>query len=519
VLPFRDLSGQPGGQLLGDGLVETVSVRLVNVPGVQVVTPSAVLEAADRGGDVFRIVKDLGANLALQGSIQRQGDMLRVTYSVWNTRTRAQVAAGDLTGSASELFSIQDRLAESVARDLGLAQPRRTPPPAGLATTDQQERYLQALGNLQRYDKPASVAAALTLLEGLAAAVPGSALVQAALARACLHQYTLTREKQWAARAIAAADLASRLDAGIPEVHVTRGLILTRTGRGGEAIQEYRIALSQSPNSMEGLIGLAAAYESVGRKEEAEATYRRAIERQPGYWAAYNNLGGFYYAVGRYPQAVEAFRRAAELAPDSVRAWNNLGAAYQQMDRLEDALAAFQRSTRISPNDGAYSNLGTLQFFLGRYADAARSFQQAAALTPGKALYWLNLGDAYRYAPGTRPKAAGAYQRSIALARETLATSPRDAETLATLGLALAKTGKPAEGMAEIRKALEVEPGNPDTFYDAAVVSSVMNKPEDAIGWLRQAVDAGLGVRQIEADPEFQGLRKLDSYKKVFGKP
>ncbi len=518
VLPFRDLSGQPGGQLLGDGLVETVSVRLVNVPGVQVVTPSAVLAAADRGGDIFRIAKDLGANLALQGSIQRQGDTLRVTYSVWNTRTRAQVAAGDLTGPASELFSIQDRLAERVARDLGLAQPRRTPPPAGLATTDQQERYLQALGNLQRYDKPASVAAALTLLEGLAKAVPGSALVQSALARACLHQYTLTREKEWAVRAIAAADLAARLDAGIPEVHVTRGLILTRTGRGGEAIQEYRIALSQAPNSMEGLIGLAAAYESVGRKEEAEATYRNAIELQPGYWAAYNNLGAFYYAAGRYPQAAAAFRRAAELASDSVRAWNNLGAAYQQMDRLDDAFAAFTRSAQIRPNDGAYSNLGTLQYFLGRYADAARSFAQAVALTPRKALYWLNLGDAYRWTPGMRNKAAGAYQRSIALARESLAADPRDTETLATLGLALAKTGKPAEGMAEIRKALEVEPGNPDTFYDAALVASLMGKPEEAIGWLRQAVDAGLGVRQIEADPEFQSLRKLDSYKKFFRK-
>src|SRR5439155_827589 len=48
VLPFRDLSGLPGGQLIGDGLVETVSARLQNVAGIQVVTPSASVAVGDR---------------------------------------------------------------------------------------------------------------------------------------------------------------------------------------------------------------------------------------------------------------------------------------------------------------------------------------------------------------------------------------------------------------------------------------------------------------------------------------
>jgi serine/threonine-protein kinase len=520
VLPFRDLSGQPGGQLVGDGLVETVSSRLANVPGVQVVTPSAVFQVSDREGDFFRIARDLGANLVLRGSVQRQGDSVRITYSVWNTQTRGQVAGGDLTGLASEIFSIQDQLAERVARELRLPAPsRRTPPPAGLATTREQERYLQALGNLQRYDKPASVEAALALLEELSAEAPDSALVQAALARACLHKYTLTREKKWAARAIAAADRATRLDAGIPDVHVTRGLILTKTGRGSEAIREFEVALSQAPNSLEGLIGLAAAYESVGRNAEAEATYRRAIELQPGYWAVYNHLGAFDYAIGRYAQAIEMFRRAAKLAPDSVRAWNNLGGAYQQAGRFDEALDAYKRSARIAPNDGAYANLGTTEFFLGNYRQAAEAFERATQLTPAKALYWSNLGDAYRWAPGLRPKSATAYERAIALARDQLTTDPRDTVALDTLGLCLAKTGKPAEGLAQIQKALSIEPGNPVFLYDAAVVSNLLGKPRDAVAWIQRAVEAGLTPAQIQREPEFQNLRKLPEFAEKLSAP
>jgi len=517
VLPFRDLSGRPDGQLVGDGLVETMSARLAGVPGVQVVTPSAVVAASDRDGDIFRIARDLGANLVLRGAVQRQGDRMRITYSVWNTRARSQVTAGDLTGPAADIFALQDQLADRVARELRLSPPtRRTPPPTGLATVEEQERYLQALGHLQRHDRPESVDAALALLEPLAAQSPGSALLQAALSRACLAKYTLTREKEWAKRAMAAADRGTRLNPGTPEVHVTRGMILNRTGRGGEAIAEFQIALSQAPNSLEGILGLAEAYESVGRNGDAENTYRRAVALQPDYWNVYNGLGGFYYRHGHYREAADQFRQLVGKAPDSVRGWNSLGAACQQADRFDEALDAYRRSTQLRPNDGAYSNMGTLLYFLSRYKESAEAFEQAAKLTPAKSLYWANLGDAYRWGPGTRPKAAAAYEKAIARAREEISVDPGDASARVTLGLGLAKTGSPAAGLEEIRKALEIEPGNPDTFVSAAVVSNLLGKPDDAIGWLRQAVDAGMGVRQIEAEPELQNLRMLDAYKKVF---
>ena len=517
VLPFRDLSGSREGQLVGDGLVETVSARLANVPGVQVVTPVADVVAANADGDIFRVGRDLGANLVLRGAIQRQADRVRITYAVWNTRTRSQVAAGDLTGSAGDLFAIQDQLTDRVARQLRLPTPtRRTPPPTGLVTSGEQERYLQALGLLQRYDRPESVEEARRLLEALAVEAPGSALVQAALARAYLHAYTLTHDRIWATRAAGAAERAARLDPALPDVHVTRGLVETQMGRGGEAIAEFQIALSQSPNSLEALFGISDAYHSVGRNAEAEGALFRAASLQPDYWAVYNRLGAFHYGLGRYGRAAEQFRRAAEKAPDSVRAWNNLGAAYQQNDQFDEALAAYTRSAAVRPNDGAYSNLGTLQFFLGRYKESAEAFEKATAATPGKALYWANLGDAYRWAPGMREKAPAAYARAIALAREKLRIDPDDTAARSTLGLSLAKSGSLEEGLAEIRRALEKEPGNPDYLYNAAIVANLLGRSEDALGWLRQAVTAGLGVRQIQSEPEFKSLRGLESYKKIF---
>ena len=182
VLPFRNLSSQPGGQVIGEGLVEIVSARLASMPGLQVVTPTAVVAAADREPEFSRLAKTLGANLILHGTFQRERDRIRITYAVVNTVTRQSVAAGTLDGTASDLFLLQDRLAENVSQALKL--PRRaprTPRPAGLEGAGAQERYVQAIGHLQRYDRPTSVDEAARLIDALARDNPSSAILQASL--------------------------------------------------------------------------------------------------------------------------------------------------------------------------------------------------------------------------------------------------------------------------------------------------------------------------------------------------
>src|SRR5262249_30426028 len=144
-------------------------------------------------------------------------------------------------------------------------------------TADQQERYVRALGNLQRYDKPASVDEALRLLEALVIEKPGSALVQAALGRADLYKYNLTREKIWAEKADVAVARARQLAQELPEVASTSGELLVRTGKPEEAVVAFRRALALQPNNYDALLGLARAEDASGRAAEAEGAYRRAI--------------------------------------------------------------------------------------------------------------------------------------------------------------------------------------------------------------------------------------------------
>jgi tetratricopeptide (TPR) repeat protein len=508
VIPFKDLTGDPRGQLMGDGFVATISVRLWGVSGLQVVTPQAAVRAADTEQDVLRIARSIGANVVVLGTFQREGQVLRITYKVVNTRDNVQVAAGSVDGSASDVFALQDRLADAVLRDLHLpARSRKPTAPPGLDAPGQQERYLQAIGLLQRYDKRESVEQALEILSALARERPNSAIVQAALARADLALFDFTKDRSFADRALAAADAARSLDPGLAEVDLSTGETLLATGRAPEAVEAFRRALAVNPQFFEALLGLGRASERAGDDAAAEAAFRKAIALQPGAWAAYNQLGALYNDRGRYREAADLFRQATRMTPDSYRAWSNLGGACTSGCNFAAALEAFQRALSLRPDSpSALSNLGLTQLWTGRPADAVESLEKASGKSPKNFVIWGNLGDAYG-ARGRAADATKAYERSIELAREQLRLDPRDAAAHSFVATGLARTGQLAAASEEIRQALELDSKEPNILSDAAIVAALAGRDGEAIEWLRKAVAAGYCPQIIARQPEFERIR------------
>ncbi|MEO8432927.1 MAG: protein kinase, partial [Acidobacteriota bacterium] len=514
VLPFRDISSPSGNTFLGDGIVETVSARLGRVPGVQVVTPAPGAALASHASDPFLLARDYGADLFLVGAIQHEKDRVRITYAVWDRRDRTQITGGDVTGPSSSLFSIQDELTDRVCKELNLARAAAAPP-SGL-TGQQQERYVEALGALLRWDQADSIDHAVSVLDALAAEAPASALAHAALARAQLKKYEVSHDAAWAQRAAAECDRAAALDAALPQVHVTRGALLARTGHPGEAVGEYEKALAQEPNLIEAMLGLANAQRAAGRAADAEKTYRRAIALQPNLWIAYNGLGRLYYDQGRYGDAATAYREVVRLTPDNIRGYNNLGATLQQLDELDRAFEAYETSARLNPSDAnTQSNLGTLHYFLRRYPEAAACFERATAITPNKSLYWTNLGDAYLRAPGLAGRAPAAYDRAAERARAEIAVDPRDAAAHATLALALARKGDARAAREEVRRSVDLGPKDPENLYQAAVVAALAGEKEEAAQWVRKAIEGGMSVAQVRREPEFDRLREVPVFQRA----
>jgi serine/threonine protein kinase/tetratricopeptide (TPR) repeat protein len=511
LMRFKDLTGDPNGQLVVDGLAETLSARLAHFPSVQVMrpaTPDAVANANPR-----QVGRDLGANVVLTGSMQRAGDRLRIAYEVIDL-THGTTHAGDLVeGSVSELFTIQDKLADSIAASLQLGAPAFRP--AAPDTSISQTGYLEALGHLRRYDSEASVDSAIHILEELAAQ-SSSASVQAALGRAYLAKFQLTHDAKWATPAAAACDRAISADPQNPDVRVTLGELRRFTGHLDEALKEYTATLAQQPTNADAILGLAETYKAAGKLPEAEDAYRKSIELQPNYWGGYNKLGAFYAGHGRLQESVAMFQRVIALVPDNQRGYNNLGGVYEQMGRYDDAVAVFSRSIAKKPTDQAYSNLGTCYYFLGKYSNAAVAFQRATALTPTKYIYWANLGDAYRWVPTQEAKSNQAYDEAISLCRRELRLNAGDAITRSRLAECLAKRGDAVSARKEIAQALAIAPADGRVMYKAAIVENVGGHDPETVGWLKKAIEHGYDRSEIQRDPEFAVLRNSDVYKRMF---
>jgi Flp pilus assembly protein TadD/TolB-like protein len=519
VLPFRDLTGDENARLMGLGFVETVSVRLTGLPGVQVITPSAVVAAVDAHKEDLSAARALGASVFVAGTFQRQLDRVRITYRVVEVIKENQIAARALDGSASDLFSLQDDLADDVARDLHLPAVRRRWSLSPGLDAAQQAQYLRAAGLLQRYDRHDAVEEALEILKGLAAARSDSALVQAALGRARLAEFALTKDRAWADGAIAAADAARSIDPDLPEVDVTVGQILNATGRAGEAAEAFRRALAANPDNFEAHLGLGSALEKTGERVAAESAFRRALALQPSSFSAYNNLGAFYAHLGRYRDAAEMFRHASRLTPDSYWAWSNLGGVLAMACDFQPALGAFARALALRPNDAAAaSNLGVTQLWMGRYRDAAASLELAARNNPNDFRIQTNLGDARR-AVGQASDAAANYARSLALAKEQLRLNARDAQAHSYAATSLAKMGGREEANAQMKQALAIDAKDPGILVDAAVVAALAGRKAEAIGWLRKAVEAGYCRGIIARLEEFEPFRKDSEFRAIIAAP
>lgn len=159
-----------------------------------------------------------------------------------------------------------------------------------------------------------------------------------------------------------------------------------------------------------------------------------------------------------------------------------------------------------------------MQLWTGRYAEAVESLERASRDAPNYYQIWANLGDAYR-AAGRGDSAAGAYTRSIALARDQLRLDPRDAAAHSFLATGLAKTGSLEEAGAEVRAALELDARNPNILSDAAIVAALAGRTAEALGWLRRAVEAGYCRSILARQPEFSRLREEPEFRSIVAAP
>ncbi|MDP9193441.1 MAG: protein kinase [Acidobacteriota bacterium] len=510
VVPFRDLNSTAEGRILADGISQLIAARLAEVRELRVSSPFDGARVSD-GDDVRIVAAKRRVQAVVRGSVQRNGNDVRVTYALIDALTGRTLAADTATRAATDLFALEDVVAEDLLRELGRKAAPRTRVATAALGPDDQRRFIEAVGLLQRVKDERSVDRAIASLESILRNARDSGAVNALLARALLFKASLSGRPALIEQATVYATRGVALSGNDPDSHVTLGRLQNASGHYAEATASFQRALALRDDDADAVIGIAEALQGQGRDADAEQMFRKGLALQPDSSVNHAKFGGFCYRRSRYEEAALHFRKSTELLPDFARGFANLGAALQNLNRNDEALAAYRRSLAIEPTAAGWSNLGTFQFFLGRYAEAQKSYERAVQLAPSDHVMWLNLGDACRAAKSEC--ATEAWKRAIAAGRAALELKANDAETRAMVASCLMKSGDADGAQREIRRALTDNPTSPEVLYQAAVIGALGGSHDSALSWLERAIRAGYPAAAAERDPMLESLRELPAFR------
>jgi tetratricopeptide (TPR) repeat protein/tRNA A-37 threonylcarbamoyl transferase component Bud32/TolB-like protein len=307
-------------------------------------------------------------------------------------------------------------------------------------------------------------------------------------------------------RARQALDSAAALDPDSPSIKRAYAVLYLGTGRPEQAEKVMLDVIERRPFDDEPYRLRAEILGRQGRTEEATAALQQAIRLRPSNASNYISLGNSHFWEGRYPEAIQTYIRGLEIQPDNVWLKSNLAAAYSYNGEPRKAIAVYESVPDLDAT--MLSNLSMLYFDEGRYTEAADLLQRALALEPRSAIKHGNLGDTYRKLGRTK-EAEGEYRRAAELTAEQIKVDDRDATALARHAVFDAKLGDASQALQHIRRAVEITPDDNTVLYKRAVVHALLKQRNEAVEWLKKAIEKGYSRARARTDPDLDSIRKV----------
>lgn len=360
VLPFVNLSADPEQEFLADGVAEDIINTLSRIRSLFVIARSSSFTYRNRNVPVSQIGRELGVRYALDGTVRRAGDRIRIASHLVEADTGIQLWAGRFEGEVADMFALQDRVTEGVAAviepRLLFAEVERVArrPPENIQAYD---LFLRATGHFYRMTRE-DIEQAKELTDRALRLDPESARNLALGGRCRLHR----KVQGWVppghhsiAEGARMARRAAELAMDDSEVLWMAGIVIALAGgdvAGGIALIDR--ALQINPNSADALTysGMARAY--LGDSDVALAHLERAHRLSPLDAQTYNKFLAAAFAcftAGRYEESLEWTDRTLKEKADYVPAWRMRAACFGLLGRLDEGREAVLRLLAFSPQE------------------------------------------------------------------------------------------------------------------------------------------------------------------------
>jgi TolB-like protein/DNA-binding winged helix-turn-helix (wHTH) protein/tetratricopeptide (TPR) repeat protein len=325
VLPFDDLSEEPGNAFLGDGLTDELISSLGQVEGLKVVARSSSLGFRNRHEDVREIGDILQVQAVVEGTVKRSGDRIRISARLSSTRDGyvlwSRIFERDLQDLLTLQAEISGEIVASLRQELGLTAlqaPASIPP---VADTDAYQLYLNGRF-LWKLRGESPLRRSIALFEQALVLDPDFTRAHLALANSLiLLPYYSTQDEEEAFTA--ALDILEGVAAQTPteagEAEAIRGFIAFRRWQWQLAEQQFHKALLLNPNNPNLYVWYSQLLSAVGRNSDALKTAQQARDLDEVSPVVNHRLAIAWLWNGDNVRAAEQFAEGAALGFVNLR--------------------------------------------------------------------------------------------------------------------------------------------------------------------------------------------------------
>ena len=364
VLPFDNLSVDAEQEYFADGMTDELITNLSKISGLMVISRNSSFTYKDKPVKIQQIAKELDVRYVLEGSVQRDGDRVRIRAQLIDGVTDHHLWAESYDAVMEDVFSLQDEITHKIASALAVKLTGEDQKRFGIGETDNLEAYDALLKGMAHWSQntPESYANAISYYRLAIALDPDYSRAHAKLA----YSY------QWSAlmgfsgqntvihmlRARKHLETAMRKPTSTAHIVASRMALFRR--RFDEATFNSERAIALGPNDADAYSMMAKILNYTGRPRQGLEFVKKSMQLDP-----HNtnddlyNMGQAYLCMGEYEKAISIAERAAEQYPQDPFYLELLVISYAHLGRIEEAGSVWEKISKrwigpAAPNLTAY---------------------------------------------------------------------------------------------------------------------------------------------------------------------
>ncbi len=320
VLPFDNMSSDPEQEFFADGLTEDIITELSRFPGLFVIARNSTFSYKGKPLRVQDVCRELGVHYAVEGSVRRAGNRVRVNVQLIAAEGENHIWAERYDRELTDIFDLQDEITQTIVATL----------PGRVESAD--------VARLER-KPPESMAAYDYVMRGK------------------IHHHRVTAEDN--IQALSMFRKAIDLEPGLAQAHAWLSCTIGQTmGKFGgdrdvlmpECRKEVEAAKSFDENDTD-CNRILCEFGFMDRNWDDAAYYHdRAYRLNPNDPRVVAQRGDLMTRLGDGDEGVRWIETAMRLDPFCANNWVHiLGRAHYMRERYEDAIAAFRRIANPRP--------------------------------------------------------------------------------------------------------------------------------------------------------------------------